>query len=1522
MSTHTTTGTEADQPAAGDLHDTLHGRGTAYQELTVAFARCRAESSSQLVLIKGPSGVGKTTLVHHLQSGLAQEVFFLEGKYSQYNQSQPFQAITQILEQFEHRVAALPAGTYKALKARWQNELGPCLQLLHLLTPSSGLLAAHNGQGTSATDLATNQTQLREALVTVFRHMAQVCEAMVVFMDDLQWADKDSIETLQSLWLQLTDVPVLFVASCRSNEAGACPHLQSLAEQAESRTESGRLILLESFTQQMVVNWLAGQLKEEKEKLDNLGDVIWRKTMGNPFYLNQFYQLLMDNASISGKGDMQPWEWNLQDIEAQPGTENLVPALRKRLESLNHDTLDILKWAACLGSSFDMKMLSALTGLTPSQLDRALEQAKQMEFVLHRISFDGSVEYAIAHDQIQQSVYDLLSDEEKARRHRLIAQKIIELKDLSPSHIYQVANHLSLCKDPAGQEEIRIRREYNLKAGTQALASTAYTRAYGYLKQSLGHFCEEDWIKDYEGTLDFHMKSLECAGYNNDVESCNHLFDNLSKREIRSEDKIRLLQLYSLHHIYFKEYKTGYYHARTALEDMGIDIADTPEQMEAAMGDLVQFLGQPETIARFEDLQVSDKNEEIVNTLFNQLCVYAYNVAPQDIAYYTFLWARTTLDTGISPAATDAYSFVAMVYTSMLNMEVAFKYGELTERVALSFDHPVYKNKGLSLVYSHNLVWNHTYEDTLRVMEDTYPHLIRFGEWIWAGGTLFNTFVVALSQGADMQEAAERHERFFRQYAKPEAQQVFGFMPHEAISMLIEYLTGTGSIPDKADALLKEAKETNPMISSIALTIMGRLYTLAGDYTKALEVAEANYPAMVQHGACGGQIHNLVFHFDYALALARNPEGRNDEKLDQSLDRLALYARLNPDNYGGYHTLALANATVARGNKRDAYGLFMEAVRQAQAGGMALLAAMAFEHLGELAENEGLHIAKGYFIEAFHLYRQCGAEGKSTAILHSHLQGSLSQMVVDRTESAGEQGTVSYSAELDVKALMDSSLALSRQVKLDQLMRQLMEIISRNTSAERVVIALMKNDALYLEGVHSTDETRVLEEIPLSKPEKIPEVYMLSTEIVNTVANTSNTVLLGSAHQAAGPYKNTEYIRSQQPKSILCMPLIHQGDLMGALYLENNSQTYAFTRDRLEILTLLSAQMTTSLRNAGMYSNLEAKIAQRTHELQLTNRELEAMSEFREKLTGLIAHDLKSPLSKIIGLSEQIPGQETHQKINQLSRYMEQMILDILETRRLESPEMKPVLKEMAAGRLIDSALEQMAWIIEDRHIRITVEGYTLARVMADNRLIVRVIVNLINNGIVHNPDSRQITLAVEKEGNTSYRISVTDQGRPMPADVATSIFEPYQSHAQNGPGRFRSTGLGLTYCKLAVESHQGKIGVEAGKDIGNTFWFTLPSRPGQVAGEATRYEFGAVSPGQSLTAEEADMLLPYVNTLTNYQVNQLTAILTTLRKIDHSNHPALKQWVEEVEQATYACDEPRYRELLDLIAPDNATEQ
>lgn len=256
---------------------------------------------------------------------------------------------------------------------------------------------------------------------------------------------------------------------------------------------------------------------------------------------------------------------------------------------------------------------------------------------------------------------------------------------------------------------------------------------------------------------------------------------------------------------------------------------------------------------------------------------------------------------------------------------------------------------------------------------------------------------------------------------------------------------------------------------------------------------------------------------------------------------------------------------------------------------------------------------------------------------------------------------------------------------------------------------------------------------------------------------------------------------------------------------------------------------------------LDELVKERTREIEVSklkleeqNQELQELSESKEAMMHMIVHDLKNPLTTVMGalalsqharfaVDDTLRGLLRDANIQAIR--LRAMIDDILTISQMRSREFQPQTTPTELGSLLQQSLLLMnaAKSAKPLNLRLTPPaGEIVADI--DFQMIERVVNNLINNAMKYAPAESDIVLAVEAEGAWA-RISVTNQGEPIPAGWHEKIFELF-SRAKPQDRSVQGTGLGLAFCKLAVEAHGGRIGVESplrGSDHGACFTFTLP---------------------------------------------------------------------------------------------------
>jgi len=237
--------------------------------------------------------------------------------------------------------------------------------------------------------------------------------------------------------------------------------------------------------------------------------------------------------------------------------------------------------------------------------------------------------------------------------------------------------------------------------------------------------------------------------------------------------------------------------------------------------------------------------------------------------------------------------------------------------------------------------------------------------------------------------------------------------------------------------------------------------------------------------------------------------------------------------------------------------------------------------------------------------------------------------------------------------------------------------------------------------------------------------------------------------------------------------------------------------------------------------------------LQESNEQLRKLEELRDNLVHMVVHDMRTPLTAIYGflktlemlegesLSDQ--GREFVQTALASTEDLVEMVSSLLDVSKMEAGEMKLNLTQCELLTIAREALAKVEPLKGDRQLMLSGAGEPVT-VMADAELIARVFQNLLGNALKFTPDGGRVTVSIEPSAD-SARVLVQDTGPGIPPEYRERIFEKF-GQVENPANRQRySTGIGLTFCKLAVEAHGGQVGVDSEEGRGSTFWFTLPRR-------------------------------------------------------------------------------------------------
>ena len=324
---------------------------------------------------------------------------------------------------------------------------------------------------------------------------------------------------------------------------------------------------------------------------------------------------------------------------------------------------------------------------------------------------------------------------------------------------------------------------------------------------------------------------------------------------------------------------------------------------------------------------------------------------------------------------------------------------------------------------------------------------------------------------------------------------------------------------------------------------------------------------------------------------------------------------------------------------------------------------------------------------------------------------------------------------------------------------------------------------------------------------------------------------------------------------------------------------------------------------------LQAVNAQNVH-LEQAFRKLHELSNFKQRLGGMIIHDLKNPLSVIIGLSETPLDSTGLNTVHQSAQQMLGLIMNILDLQKFTEVGIKPEKNAHELSSPGKHAIGQVYWFAKEKNIQIEHVITQKVMLLFDEQLIVRVLANLLHNAIKFTPYNGNITLYYDLTVAYEVKVLVANEGEGIAPEEQVHIFDPYyQANTKKA-----STGLGLTFCKMAIEAHNGAIGVDSTLGQGSTFWFTLPGGANTLAQENRQHPPEAsMNNALNITRQDRVYLTPYLTKMSKYQVYHLTRVKAVLQEIDFVAHPHLSAWKESMETALFASNQQQYEDLLNI---------
>ncbi|GAA6620447.1 AAA family ATPase [Scytonema sp. NUACC26] len=1501
------------------IREKLYGRETEVQTLVKAFERVSA-GTAEMMLVAGFSGIGKTAVVNEVHKPIVrQRGYFIKGKYDQFQRNIPFSAFVQAGRDLMGQLLSESDAQLQNWKIKIMAAVGDSGQVLIDVIPELEWII---GTQPRATELSGTAAQnrfnlLMQKFVQVF---TSIEHPLVMFLDDLQWADSASLSLL-SLLLRETETGYLLVLGAyRDNEVFPAHPLMLTLEEIKKEKATINTITLTPLSQVDINQLVADTLFCSQELAQPLTDLIYQKTKGNPFFATQFLKALYSDRMITFNQQQQHWECDLAQVKAAALTDDVVEFMAAQLQKLPDQTQKMLKLAACIGNSFDLTTLAIVSEKSLVDAAADLWKALQEGLILpisetYKFFQSGdavstgeiSVPYRFLHDRVQQAAYSLIAEEQKQATHlkigRLLQQNLSEIE--KEEKLFDIVGHLNLGQDLITQSENReALAQLNLAAAQKAKNSTAYAAARSFVQTGIDLLTANCWQTQYELTLNLYVNAAETAYLNADFAGMEAMATEVLQSAQTILDKVKIYEIQINALTAQSRMLDAIAVGQNALTQLGVEFSSEPDEVLTSMA--LQSLASQLQGKQIEELinlpVMSDRLTIAAMRLLAMLFPPIFLGNPALLPLLCSTMVSLSLQFGNAPASTIGYASYGMVLSSFLGeVEKGYCFGQLALNLLNQLNVREFKPLTLILFAGFLQHCKEALRATILTSKEGYRNGMETGSFLYAGYHINNYLYENFFAGVCLED----WETEFKNYCivlvnlKQDSPLAYVRMQQQMVHQLKEIVNQPdlliGSAYDETVMFPKHHQDNE--LSALAFVYIYKLLLayLFGSYINALNyIAQANRYLM----AATGIIHTPVFHFYAALTHLALCSTQSEIERVETLhttsllalvethqNTLAQWAYHAPMNH--QHKVDLVEAEKCRvlGKNYEAGDWYDRAISGAKENEYLNEEALSNELAAKFYLNWGKEkVAASYMQEAYYCYAKWGAKAKVEDLTTRYPQ--LLAPILQQTRSISTDETVfalgtvtstssrtsssSVSVALDLAAIFKASQTISSEIELEKLLSSLLKIVIENAGADKCVLMLLQDSRLLIKGSMTLGtEPVLLQSLPVEESQDIP------LKLIYKVKHNRQTVVL---RDATGDLTlaNDPYIISQQPKSLLCSPILHQGKLMGILYLENNLVTEVFTSDRVELLNLLCAQAAISLENALLYSlsqQYAQQLEQALHNLQNAQLQIvqsEKMSALGNLVAG-VAHEMNNPLGFIAASLKQakptFAALTEHLKLyqetfpNQSTAILDHAAAIDLEYSLEDLPKMLDSMT-MACDRLknISTSLRTFSRADKDYKVPCNIhEGIDSTVLILKHRLkaneqhpaievvsnygnlpqiecflgqLNQVFMNILANAIDAleeanhgrrfeevQANSNRIIIKTSME-NHRVKIAITDNGKGMSAEIQQKIFAHLFTTKAVGKG----TGLGLAIARQIVEeTHSGKLSCKSVLGEGTEFIMEIP---------------------------------------------------------------------------------------------------
>jgi len=1216
----------------------LYGREKELARLSASFERA-CQGGAELLLISGHSGIGKSVLVGELHKQIVTGARFATGKFDPIGRRIPYAPIIQACGEILRSILAEPPTSVAKWREKLSSAVGGNGRVATDIIPELALVLGVQPP-VEVLDPAQSQHRFEATFLSFLHALATPDHPLVLFLDDLQWADTASLRMLHLLMTAPKRAFLLVIGAYRDSEIEPThPLAGAIAELRQSGAHIAE-IELSPLDEAAIERLLADTFATAAAEVRPLAKVVLQKTEGNPFFLGQFLSTLYRDRLVAFDASQRRWIFRGQEIENAMATDNVVDFMVERLRRLPKTTQDLLRIAACIGHQFDRRALALVAKRDLDEVKQALWHALREGLVvpldggqafLHEANAEfeeptgqisdevGDASYRFLHDRVHQAAYATLAENERQEIHLRIGRMRLDARGptVDDPQLFDIVSHLNLgaglIRDVS---ERKVLAKLNYSAGMRAKDAAAHAIAIRHLDICFDLLGETAWQDDYETAFQAQICRAECDIATGRFESAIAVLDRADSAARDDIDRATALALRTLVFVSTNRMGDAIDCGIKAAHVLGEDLPTSPEAIGPAigaqLGAIFAALGPRGFEALLDLPEMTDKKSLLLLHVFHRMMPAAAQINPTLMTLVVARAVHLSLRKGNAPVSAYFCASFAHVHVAMGDLAKSHQLGQIAIRLNQRLGSQAIACAVHFMLGSFIAFWSEDVSESIEHLRKGLKAALDAGDYLYASYCAMARALLAFQIGVPLEAVAEDARTaadLFDRTGEVVNRDIVCSLRQVADRLRASSASAVAA-SESAERRIIESR--NPFVISCHFACVAMEKYLAGESEDAATCFARTRPSVP------GNFNEPQTVFFEALLLAEKVRAGGESSgvaIAELKSKEATYrqwAATSPRTFGYRHALIAAELAASNGDDSQALTLYERAIRVARDEGAILYEALASELAGRHAERRGwVQMARElYFKNASTAYARWGAPRKARQLASRVPQlRHLAHAPTIELPAVGWSGEVGMGS-FDAIALTRATQALSSEIVLTRLMARLMEIAIEQAGAERGFLLLLRDGELWVEyaagtGPEGFSRFRLHRDAQPGQPTRSAQPSVpLPASVISFVLQAREKVVLNQPLEPSR-FSSDPYLTKHKPQSLLCMPMVRQGQLAGMLYLENRLAADVFSADQVELLEVLSTQAAISLENARLYEEMEERVRDRTRKLEESLRTIQ-----------------------------------------------------------------------------------------------------------------------------------------------------------------------------------------------------------------------------------------------------------------------------------------------------------------------------